>query len=517
MVDWRTDDRELLARILTAEAGNQGPIGMTAAGNVIMNRANTTGYGNGVRGVIMKPGQFSPMNSVTGYARGEQGQNIDAIRPNETAYTIADNLLSGKAKDITGGATHFYNPDISNPSWAKGKEFKRIGDHVFGSADAGRQIAAETMQVLGKKPQGILAPTQTSETESKPMMQEDKPRGLLGSLGIQKMQEGAAGETGQRFYERDTFKDTAATLAQGFAAMGSRPGLQKMAANIAAERSESKAKNKTVEFLRKSGREDLAAAVESGSLGARDAAGVLFSQPKDDRTAMMKNYEFYISQGMSQEEAMRAVQSGTTINMPGAPTIGTIPQGYQAIQDPQTGAYRLEVLPGGPAEAEAKDAEARKAALEAQTGQKETVVASAIDRLVGQIDKGGLFNLPEAGIAGNALGRMGVNQEAVDFRNELSSIEGNIAFDRLQQMREASKTGGALGAVSERELTLLMNAYGNINQSTSPARLRENLLTIKRIMTEIENDPVASQFYYGQGGSSPAQTQSNGVSVGEPY
>ena len=280
MVDWRTDDRELLARILTAEAGNQGPMGMTAAGNVIMNRANTTGYGNGVRGVIMKPGQFSPMNSVTGYAKGEQGQNIDAIRPNETAYTIADNLLSGTAKDITGGATHFYNPDISNPSWAKGKEFKRIGDHVFGSADAGRQIAAETMQVLGKKPQGILAPTQTSETESKPMMQEDKPRGLLGSLGIQKMQEGAAGETGQRFYERDTFKDTAATLAQGFAAMGSLPGLQKMAANIAAERSESKAKNKTVEFLRKSGREDLAAAVESGSLGARDAAGILFSKPK---------------------------------------------------------------------------------------------------------------------------------------------------------------------------------------------------------------------------------------------
>ena len=64
MVDWRSDDRELLARILTAEAGNQGPIGMTAAGNVIMNRANTTGYGDGVRGVIMKPGQFSPMNSV---------------------------------------------------------------------------------------------------------------------------------------------------------------------------------------------------------------------------------------------------------------------------------------------------------------------------------------------------------------------------------------------------------------------------------------------------------------------
>ena len=86
----------------------------------------------------------------------------------------------------------------------------------------------------------------------------------------------------------------------------------------------------------------------------------------------------------------------------------------------------------------------------------------------------------------------------------------------MQQMRDASKTGGALGAVSERELDLLMNAYGNINQSTSPPQLKENLQTIKNIMTKIENDPTASQFYYG-GSAGAAPTQSNGVSVGEPY
>lgn len=269
MADWRTDDRELFARILTAEAGNQGPKGMTAAGNVIMNRANTSGYGNGVRGVIMKPGQFSPMNSVTGYARGEQGQNIDAIRPKETAYTIVDSLLSGTAKDITGGATHFYNPDISNPSWAKGKEFTRIGDHVFGSADAGR----------GKRsPQAAVSTQGTA-----PMMQqeEETPRGLLGGLGIQKMQEGAPGETGQRFYERDSFKDTAAVLAQGFGRMGIM-GMEEIADGIAKQRTEAKAKNKTVEYFRKAGRNDLADAVDSGSLGARDAAGIMFSNPDEN-------------------------------------------------------------------------------------------------------------------------------------------------------------------------------------------------------------------------------------------
>ncbi len=119
-----------------------------------------------------------------------------------------------------------------------------------------------------------------NNTESK-MIPEEKPRGLLGSLGIQKMEEGAEGEAGQRFFERDTFKDTAARLAQGFAAMGSSPALQKMTADVASQRTEVGAKNKTIEYLRANGRGDLADAVESGSLGIRDAAGIMFAQPKE--------------------------------------------------------------------------------------------------------------------------------------------------------------------------------------------------------------------------------------------
>ena len=135
MSDWRSDDRELMARALMAEAGNQGPTGMLATGNVILNRASSGKYGEGIRGVILKPGQFSPFNSVTGYAGGEQGKDIDAIQPTPVAYMVADSLLSGDAGDITGGATHFYNPEISNPSWAEGKKAMRIGDHVFVRAD----------------------------------------------------------------------------------------------------------------------------------------------------------------------------------------------------------------------------------------------------------------------------------------------------------------------------------------------------------------------------------------------
>jgi hypothetical protein len=229
MADWRSDDRELLARILTAEAGNQGPIGMTAAGNVIMNRANTTGYGDGVRGVIMKPGQFSPMNSVTGYARGEQGQNIDALRPSETAYMVADSLLQGTAGDITGGATHFFNPDISNPSWAQGKDFTRIGDHVFGQADAGRGTTQNT---------GATAMRQPTMTQGQPApmpQEQQQPGGLRGLL------------SDPDFYDR---------LAIGLGGLTMNPNQQLMQmsadriAGRAQTRQDTAAKNKTIEFLR---------------------------------------------------------------------------------------------------------------------------------------------------------------------------------------------------------------------------------------------------------------------------
>ena len=73
-----------------------------------MNRANTTGYGDGMRGVILKPGQFSVWNSRKGphgnpiYANGEQGRDMANIRASDKAYKAADALMSGTYDDATG-------------------------------------------------------------------------------------------------------------------------------------------------------------------------------------------------------------------------------------------------------------------------------------------------------------------------------------------------------------------------------------------------------------------------------
>lgn len=153
-------DRDLLAKTLQAEAGNQGLGGMLAVGSVISNRL---GSGQSWRDVILAPGQFSAWNKVTGYAGGEQGQNMAKIKPSEDAYAAADAILSGNFVDVTGGATHYYNPRISNPKWGArgGGDWQKIGAHLFGKAGAfntgasnmDRQPTAQQMQQMQRQRQ----------------------------------------------------------------------------------------------------------------------------------------------------------------------------------------------------------------------------------------------------------------------------------------------------------------------------------------------------------------------------
>lgn len=142
--------RDMLARTLESEAGNQGYDGMVDVGSVIRNRAATGRYGQGIEGVIMKPGQFSAWNGVTGYAGGKQGKDM-SFTPSDEAYRAADTILSGQYKDATGGATHYYNPDVSKPAWGS-SNFVRRGSHVFGSADGLGAIQGNTGPVAGSTP-----------------------------------------------------------------------------------------------------------------------------------------------------------------------------------------------------------------------------------------------------------------------------------------------------------------------------------------------------------------------------
>ena len=65
------------------------------------------------------------------------------------------------------------------------------------------------------------------------------------------------------------------------------------------------------------------------------------------------------------------------------------------------------------------------------------------------------------------------------MREKLDTIRANVGFLQLQEMRNNSPTGGALGQVSEFENKLLQSVKGSLDQYQSSEQLKANLEQIK--------------------------------------
>jgi len=71
-------------------------------------------------------------------------------------------------------------------------------------------------------------------------------------------------------------------------------------------------------------------------------------------------------------------------------------------------------------------------------------------------------------------------QAKTNLNQLLAQVEANIAFDRLQRMRDESKTGGALGNVSNIELDLLKSTLGSISADMDLDIFLEQLDKVER-------------------------------------
>lgn len=228
--------RDLLAKTLQAEAGNQGPIGMMSVGSVIMNRLKNPAYGSSLHEVILQPGQFSAWNKTTGYAGGAQGKDMESIQPSEQAYMVADQLLDQNYNDPTKGATHYYNPSISNPSWGKqsGGDWMTIGDHVFGVPG---QTRKDEMNIQNSP---LLLPQPDQRTSK---------NGLFDFIG------GALGNSFSGLKDAITGADADKSdkLAIALMSLSGNPRatapLQQLAANDIAQRAKFNQANKTIAYL----------------------------------------------------------------------------------------------------------------------------------------------------------------------------------------------------------------------------------------------------------------------------
>ena len=104
--------------------------------------------------------------------------------------------------------------------------------------------------------------------------------------------------------------------------------------------------------------------------------------------------------------------------------------------------------------------------------------------------------------------------DAQKVKNLLATVKGNIGFDKLQAMRDASPTGGALGQVSERELTFLQSVFGSLEQDQSPEELRYNLQLLRYVYNNIIHG-AGNHGYTMPGGAASAApaAASNNVSA----
>lgn len=74
--------------------------------------------------------------------------------------------------------------------------------------------------------------------------------------------------------------------------------------------------------------------------------------------------------------------------------------------------------------------------------------------------------------------------DAYTLNQRVSTIKANLGFDRLQQMRDASPTGGALGQVAVQELQALQNSVASLEVGQDKKELEKNLKKIKEHYTK---------------------------------
>lgn len=147
---------------------------------------------------------------------------------------------------------------------------------------------------------------------------------------------------------------------------------------------------------------------------------------------------------------------------------GKAPPGYRFKQDGS-----LEAIPGGPADIKAGEAGAKREQM--QQGS----LAQA-DRIIAKVDQAlEKVGMNSAGMGGSLMAKI-PGTEATNLRTDLDTIKANLGFAELQAMRQASPTGGALGAIAVQELVALQSTVASLDQAQTPAQLKARLGEVRK-------------------------------------
>ena len=402
---------------------------------------------------------------------------------------------------VNAGAPGLYNRSDANNGGAPGTVRDKVEQQMAGH----RQNA---MRLLG---------TEAASTKGDTGMQQ---RGLLDPTPQQQPQQEQGGF-------RAAMKNPEIWEAIALAANTLRHQPDQQLAGVienrrgrrAESQQEQQQRNQTAEWLRSQGRDDLAQAVETGSVTGRDAFKVAMQRPESDLTTGFQTlhqravaaghrpgspeYQQMMMEGSSPQTNIN-VNTGRQDDMWGEPESGNVwlrdPEGNVVTEPSEDGRGVRPVqvpISGGQVE---RDIASSEREGQARAGTRGRVGGTAVDEMnllldglgydaeTGQFGESRIAGPRERVLIGSGedqgfLSRLAYGgTESIDWMNTLQSLQDTIAIDRLLEIKEA---GSGLGQVPQSQLRALARAMGNLDPSSSDKLIGQNLLRARSIYEDV--------------------------------
>lgn len=195
---------------------------------------------------------------------------------------------------------------------------------------------------------------------------------------------------------------------------------------------------------------------------------------------------------------------GTNVNVntgAEAPKLGSLSTDYGYVMDPVTGEVKIDpatglptaaAVPGSPAALEAAAA-ATKAGL--NSGRKD--VSTGIITSAAEIARNLAAKPGNTGLGGSLIANL-PETDAAELRRQVGVLTANATIENLTAMRAASPTGGALGAVSDRENAMLAAAAGAIDPNASGPQFQRALDNYEKTLLQIVHGPEEGARIYAE-------------------
>ncbi len=193
--------------------------------------------------------------------------------------------------------------------------------------------------------------------------------------------------------------------------------------------------------------------------GATDEYNYVATGEAAGRLGLDPSKTYNVSEGPEGVRASEIGSSGTTVNI-NESEVGSIPQGFEMVTDPETGARRMQPIPGGP-----EDKSQDVASSDATIRDSLRLIDSVINDPA----------LP--GITGMIQGRIApMTQAGTDLNVKINQIKGQAFLNAFEQLK-----GG--GTITEREGQAATEAVARLDRAQSTEAYIAALNDLKYILS----------------------------------